>query len=143
MRKQFSPELFEKYDSVARSATKEFIEGQGWDVVEHPDKYAQDLIATKDGMEVLVECEVKTLWKGGAFPFGTIQLPERKKKFFHPNAVFFIWSQDMSDAIYFWAKDIDHLDPVPVSNKYIESGERFFQIPIELTKRVSDATVRD
>ena len=143
MNKPFDQDLFDKYDALARAATKKFIEGQGWEVREHPDIYAQDLIATKDDLEILAECEVKTLWDGGAFPFDTVQLPERKKKFFTPNTVFFVWNKDLSNAVYFWARDIDDLEPVPVSNKYTRSGEYFFQVPINVTKLVSYAPVQN
>lgn len=143
MRKEFSQNLFNQYDMDARRATKAFISKQGWDVNDHPDIYSHDLLATKDGITLFVECEVKAVWKSGEFPFDTVQLPERKKKFFHPNAVFFLWRKDLGDAIYVWARDIEHLDTIEVPNKYVHSKERFFQIPVSLTKFVSDAPIRD
>lgn len=141
--KPFDPALFDAYDLKARAATSAFIESQGWQVQDHPDKYAHDLVATRKGLTILIECEVKTMWHGRKFPFDTVQLPERKKKFFGANSVFFIWNKELSDAIYFWARDIDHLETVEVPNKYILHGERFFRIPMELTKRVSNAPVQD
>ena len=139
--KPFSPELFKRYDADARRATTEFVERQGWEVREHPDKYAHDLVATRAELTLLIECEVKAVWENGVFPYDSVQLPERKRKFFDHNAVFFVWCKDLSDAVYFWAKDIDDLEPVEVPNKYIKSGERFFQIPMNLTKLVSNAPV--
>lgn len=141
--KPFDKNLFDMYDKAARAATSAFIEKQGWDVRDHFDIYAQDLIATKDDLELLVECEVKAVWEGDAFPFDTVQLPERKKKFFTPNTVFFIWNKDTSNAVYFWARDIDDLEPVPVSNKYVQSNERFFQIPMNLVKFTRDSPVQN
>lgn len=140
--KPFDRKLFEKYDVAARKATTAFIEGQGWKVREHPDIYAHDLLATKDGITLLVECEVKAVWESGDFPYETVHLPERKRKFFDPNAVFFIWRKDMKDAAYFWARDVDDVETVEVPNKYMKSNERFFSIPIDLVKFVSDAPVQ-
>ena len=134
MRKRLSQEVFDRYDVAARSATKDFMESIGWDCWDHPDKYAQDLVAKKDDTKVLVECEVKTLWSGDTFPFSTVQLPERKRKFFSDRTVFFIWNKEITNAIYFWSKSIEHLEPVVVQNKYVRDGEYFYQIPINLTK---------
>tara|TARA_E500000318_G_C3535276_1_gene202284 strand:+ start:710 stop:1156 length:447 start_codon:yes stop_codon:yes gene_type:complete len=143
MKKQFDQPLFEKHDAAARAATSAFIRDQGWEVRENPDIYAQDLIATKGDAELLIECEVKVVWDGGAFPFDTVQLPERKRKFFTPNTIFFVWNKDLSDAVYFSARDIQGLKPVLVPNKYIKSGEYFFQVPMNVTKLVSNAPVQD
>lgn len=141
--KPFNKELFEKYDEVARKATKEFLSKKGWEAEDHPDIYAHDLLATKDGFILLVECEVKALWKSGGFPFPSVQLPARKRKFFHPNAVFFIWREDLGDAVYFWARDIDNLETVVVPNKYMASDEHFYQVPVDLVKFVSNASIQD
>ena len=140
--KPFDKDLFEKYDEAARAATTPFISGQGWQVQDHPDVYAHDLLATKDGITLFVECEVKALWKSGEFPFPSVQLPARKRKFFHPNAIFFIWRKDLGDAVYFWARDIDDLETVQVPNKYMQD-EYFFQVPLSRVKLVSNAPIQD
>jgi len=135
--KAFDRDLFDKYDEPAREATRSFITSKGWAVKDHSDIYSHDLLATKDGDTLLVECEVKVGWRRDPFPFDTVQLPARKRKFFHPNAVFFIWRCDLGNAIYFWARDIDHLGTVHVPNKYMASKEEFFQVPLSLVKFVN------
>jgi hypothetical protein len=105
-------------------------------VREHPDRYAQDLIATKGGKDLLVECEVKVVWDTDKFPYDTVQLPERKKKFFVEPTLFYIWNNKLNKAITFFSEDVKHLTPVEVPNKYVYKGEYFFQIPMDLTKTI-------
>ena len=71
--KRFNPEDFERYDNPARVRTQQHLELTGYTVEPHPDRYAQDLIATKDGTSIYVECEVKVVWSGVQ---GRILLPD-------------------------------------------------------------------
>ena len=64
-RKPFDKKLYEKYDKLARVATKAHLKKKGFTAVDHHDKYAQDLIASKTdewGVNYsdpfCVECEV-------------------------------------------------------------------------------------
>ena len=57
--KRFSKADFDRYDKAARVRTQQHLELTGHTVEPHPDRYAQDLIATKDGASIYVECEVK------------------------------------------------------------------------------------
>ena len=135
--KKFDKELYKKYDESGKDQTKNFLRSKGWEVKDHPNKYAQDLVATKDGKEFLVECEVKLVWNKPKFPFDTIQLPARKEKFFKNRTAFFIWNKALDDAIYFWSDHVKDIKPVEVKNKFVKSGEKFFQIPLDKTKQVS------
>ena len=65
-----------------------------------------------------------------------MQLPERKSKFFDKPTLFFIWNKSITTAKMFKSKDIKSLTPVEVSNKYIASGELFYQIPLSMTGTV-------
>lgn len=137
-RKAFDRDLFNKNDEEARENTIQYLEWYGYNVVPHPNPYAQDLVATdrRNGKRFLVECEIKRLWKCESFPFDSVQLPERKRKFFDEKTLFFIWNDYGSTAITFWSDKISHLEPVEVKNKYVSEGELFFQIPLELTRQV-------
>ena len=134
MRKAFSTALHGKYDDIARQVTMHWMERKGYKMRENPNIYAQDLIAQKGDNQFYVECEVKTVWKGDTFPFDSVQLPERKKKFFHKSTLFFIWNNDMTKAAMFKSDDIKDLTPVEVSNKYMASGEMFYQIPMDMIR---------
>jgi len=136
-RKKFSKELFKKYDMLARAATTEYLTTRGYTVAPHPDKYAQDLVCDDDASQWCVECEVKMVWKSDTFPFDSVQLPERKKKFFNKPTQFFIWNEQLTKAVTFWSHDVSTLTPVEVPNKYIFKGEYFYQIPMDMVRVVS------
>jgi len=135
-RKRFDRELFQKYDQLAREVTTSYLNSLGYAVVEHPDRYAQDLIANKDGNEFCVECEVKLVWEGEEFPYPNVQLPERKNKFFNVDTQFFIWNKPLAYAMTFWSSDVSTLDPVEVPNRYVHAGEYFYQIPMDMVTKV-------
>ena len=130
VRKKFDKDLYDTYDSIAKEAAKDALQKKGYTVCDNTDKYAQDLVAEKEGEMFLVETEVKNVWKGPEFPYDTVQLPERKKKFFKERTLFFIWNAELTHAIVFWSDDVKHLEPVEVPNKYRYKGEYFFQIPV-------------
>lgn len=136
--KTFDYGLYNGNDDEARQNTIEWLDYHGYDAKPHPNPYAQDLVATcrRTDKQFLVECEVKRVWKRGDFPFQSVQLPERKKKFFDEKTLFFIWSGTGLRAVIFWSSSIKHLEPVEVKNKYVSEGERFFQIPLELVRQV-------
>lgn len=138
--KRFNEGLYAQYDALACEATTEFLSSQGFSVMPNPNEYAQDLVVSHKGKQWLAECEVKTLWKHGRFPFESVQLPERKKKFFNSLTTFFIWNMDLTKAAMFWSKDISKLTPVEVPNKYIAGGEYFYQIPLDMVRFISRGT---
>ena len=125
--------MYNLYDELAKDATKLYSEGQGQTLTDKPDKYRQDLVAD----DHLVECEVKIVWDSEEFPYDTVQLPQRKQKFFDKTTRFFIWNKSLTKAATFWSDDIKDLEPVEVPNKYVYKGEYFFQIPLDLVEFVS------
>jgi hypothetical protein len=133
---KFDSSAFARSDAAAREATTELLNGYGYTVQPHPNKYAQDLIAEKGDKRFLVECEQKSLWSGNLFPFDSVQLPERKRKFFKERTLFCMWNKGFTSALMFWSDKIEHLEPVEVSNRRIKKGEYFFQIPMNLVKQV-------
>jgi len=135
-RKRFDNQLFQKYDQLARDVTTAYLESLGYAVSEHPDRYAQDLIAYTRDNEFCVECEVKLVWEVSEFPYPNVQLPERKKKFFNAPTQFFIWNKPLEHAMTFWSHDVATLQPVEVPNKYVYSGEYFYQIPMDMVTKV-------
>jgi hypothetical protein len=137
VRKKFDRKLYEEYDQLARDKTTKVLTSQGYIVTEHPDRYAQDLIAEQGQEHFFVECEVKLVWETEEFPYDTVQLPERKKKFFNYTTQFFIWNKPLEHAMTFWSHDVATLEPVEVPNKYVYAGEYFYQIPMFMVKKVS------
>ena len=135
-RKRFDRELFQKYDQLARDVTTKYLQSIGYEVTEHPDRYAQDLIAYGTDKDFCVECEVKLVWEVSEFPYPNVQLPERKKKFFNVPTQFFIWNKPLEHAMTFWSHDVATLEPVEVPNKYVYAGEYFYQVPMEMIENV-------
>lgn len=136
MRKKFDRTLHKEHDKKARMRTMEFMQIKGYEVWENPNEYGQDLIAEGSKGKFFVECEVKTVWRGDTFPFDSLQLPERKSKFFTKPTLFFIWNNELSCAMMFKSDHVKDLHPVEVPNKYVSSGELFYQIPLDRTKTV-------
>lgn len=130
-RKGFDRALFLKYDQAAKDATIKFLGGDAREYTEN--RYAQDITYTdSQGEQLFAECEVKRVWKGWDFPYDSVQLPERKKKFFDKPTLFFIWNEDQTRAATFWSHMIEKLEPVEVPNRYIRKGEYFFQVPLDM-----------
>ena len=134
-RKQFDKQLFQANDIAARETIKHYIGRSGLFVRDNPDVYGPDLIVYK-GFKPLsyVEVEVKLVWKPEQyqFPWGTVQLPERKMKFLNLGLPieFFILRADLERAVlipdYIVAKS-----PIEeVKNKYVKVGELFCRIDI-------------
>ena len=135
-RKRFDRELYDKYDQAVRNVTTNYLVSLGYEVSEHPDRYAQDLIAYGTDTEFCVECEVKLVWNSQEFPYPNVQLPERKKKFFNVPTQFFIWNKPLEYAMTFWSHDVSTLEPVEVPNKYVYAGEYFYQVPMDMIQKV-------
>lgn len=134
-RKQFDRELFDTTDVSAREVIKDYIGRSGLYVRDNPDTYGPDLIVYK-GFKPLsfVEVEVKLVWKPEqyAFPWDTIQLPERKLKFLNLGLPieFFILRADLERAVLIHDHAVAKSPVEEVRNKYVKVGELFCKIDI-------------
>jgi hypothetical protein len=137
-RPQFSNKLYEKYDKLARiaftkwiKAKESFVQGTV-EVIDHPyGQYGVDLaLQWSDGAKILIDVEVRPRWRAGRFPFDTIHLPERKKKFTKYNyPVFFIaFRQDYDAFVIIGGDDLGELVHVP--NRFVGDGEYFFDVDL-------------
>ena len=78
------------------------------------------------------EVEIKRVWSGPEFKYDTLQIPERKKKVIGRDmpCVFAVFNNEQTHG-FLCPGDILAVSPlVEVSNKYVRSGEMFFQVPI-------------
>lgn len=130
MRKLFEQELHDLYDAPAKEAVAAFIEKKcGVTVQPNPDKYGVDLLVTKDDKVVgTIEVEVRQ-WH--PCPYPTIHVPERKRKFFSENSLFFALTKTMTHAYWIQMKDIDQYPVKEISNYKVREGELFFDIPTD------------
>lgn len=133
-RKKFSKSLFKENDSVARKAATKYYKNLGYEVRPNEDKYGPDLLLFKENtFASYVECEVKRVWKDCDFPWPTVQIPERKSKYVTEKPILFFMLNGKEDrALIIKGNDLVKSPLKEVSNKYVRSGEYFFQIPLNL-----------
>lgn len=145
MRKPFDKKLFEQNDALARQAVSQYLRSHGVTISPNPDQYGVDLFEMDDDefdgpYPVLgIECEIKRVWSGPDFPWGTIQLPERKAKYRSPTLDVDYWllNSECTHAIVIRGSLLDQFPPKEVRNKYVAKGEMFYQIPVLLCRLVN------
>lgn len=131
IRKPFCPVLFEKYDGVGKQKVADYIEWEWGCTVGEASKYGIDLVATRRGNVVgYVEVEVRN-WNNHVCPFPTIHVPQRKAKYLadHKPAILFAVNSTMQNGYWCHAERILSAPLVSVSNREIEQGEKFFDVP--------------
>jgi len=130
MRKPFEQELHDLYDTPAKEAVAAFVERKcGVMVQANPDQYGVDLLVLKRGKLIgTIEVEVRQ-WH--PCPYPTIHVPERKRKFFSENSLFFALTKEMTHAYWIQMKDIEQYPVKEISNYKIPRGELFFDIPTD------------
>lgn len=134
---KFNQGSFDKSDAKSREASKQYIESKGFIVKDHPDQYAVDLIVyTATGDTIYVECEHRSIWSDGKFPFKTVHIPYRKRKFFELDfpCIYHAWDTNFEYAISLHSDVIKKSPVVEVSNRAIAAGEYFYDVPINKTK---------
>jgi hypothetical protein len=138
-KKKFSPKLHEKYDQVAKDRLVEIM--MRWEKyrahkVDPYGQYDVDIMfLTTDGKILLIDVEVRPGWKTGEFPFSSIHLPYRKKKFAELSSptkdVYFCAFRADLNAMVMFQVDED-TDTCIMSNRLVKN-EKFFDVPIEKT----------
>jgi len=135
VKKRFDKHLYRKYDEQAKQASRALLSKSGFVVVDNPDVYAADLIAQRgEEPSFFVEVEVKDVWKGDTFPYDSLQIPERKKKFVINKTVFMIWNSELNQCASFWSDSVWGSELKVIPNKRGPEGEKFFQIPLTKVK---------
>lgn len=144
-RKPFSQQLFDDNDSAARQAVTDYLMAtEDCSVTHNPDPYSIDLLV-RSGLEDErgVEVEVKRVWRGKHFPWKTVQLPERKKKFLKlvdsgklGRIDYWVLNAELTHAWVIPGELLNRMLPEEVPNRYVARGEKFYQIPISLCKLV-------
>lgn len=123
--KPFDPILHSENDRTTKDvALRVFAHLPG--ITENPDPYGVDLLYLGGS----IECERKLTWPGGRFPFTTIQVPYRKKKYFDDGALYFLLAANNKDYCIIRPTAFREESKTVVKNKYVEKGEIFYQIPL-------------
>lgn len=135
VRKRFDRELWLENDIKAREAVEKIFQGlNNFEVRPHRDHRKVDLEVFKKGVHVAnVETEIKRVWRSPDFKYDSVQFPERKKKFtvLEKPTLFVMFNHDTSNYLVVTDQDLAASPCVEVPNKYVYSGELFFQVPVE------------
>ena len=128
--KPFDQSLHDAHDEIGKQRVSRWL--TIWDhcQVFSGDKYGVDLIAYRSG-DVYAYVEVEQRNWGGQCPYDTIHVPYRKKKFFDPKVMTFLFALDVDGEWGYFCEYITILaSPVKeVKNKYVAEKEYFYDVP--------------
>lgn len=131
-RKKFDQTLFDQNDALGKLAVVRhlLLNGQCRTIVLNPARYGVDVLYTTakaPRVEKSMEAEVKRRWTEGPFPYDTIQVLERKRKYFETGSSLLLLSADRQHYLVLSAYTILTSPVEGVYNKYSPSGkEQFF-----------------
>ena len=126
VKKAFDQELFEENDPKARKAVMGMLAGVGIETYENPNKYGVDLVVGR------YEIERRECWTGDKFPFQTVHIPRRKRKFFNTPIIYCIVNKEYTHMMYIDSGKIMMCPVREVKNKYVAEGEFFYDVDLEL-----------
>jgi hypothetical protein len=135
--KPFSEFLHQKYDEPARKAVASWVKMQwGLDAIDNPDKYGVDLICFRSSVPVgALEVEVR---ESDLTQYDSIHVAQRKAKLFLNDlpVLFFALTHDLHYAYWVKADLIKGCPLIEVKNRYVTTGEFFYDCPRSMFKRV-------
>jgi len=126
--KPFDTKLYEEDDN-AKQTIKDWLTLKGYSVWVNPDDYGIDLIGEKNGRKLGWEVEVKHNWRGKRFPFTSVHISARKKKFCEPNHHFIMLNHERTIFLTVSAPDFVTCKVVTKDTIYTEK-EQFVEIPL-------------
>lgn len=126
----FRKGLHDVEDTRGKLALIKYFRNLGYEVEQNPfGRYGVDLRVVIDGKDYFFDAEVRSEWKWDRFPFETIHIVERKRKFNTKNTYFASIRNDLR-VCYFIPASL-------LKTKYLESVEtrdgveNFYSIPVE------------
>jgi hypothetical protein len=136
-RKRFNSALYEENDKVAKEFVRNLLKGTDYQVIENPKKLGVDLLLYKDSQHIAnLECEIKRVWKTKEFPYESVQIPDRKTKYtvLDKPTVFVMMNDDQTAYLAISQQTLLKSPKKEVPNKYVYSGELFYQVPVQDVK---------
>ena len=138
--KRFNKKLWEENDTKGKEfATFILKKIYGDNIkIEEGTEYGVDL-KLFNGDNILIktaEVEVRRNWSNDSkFPFDTLNIPYRKKKFFTNNICEYVSINRLfTRCLLIKEKDILNSPIEENKNKYVKNGERFFKVDISKCK---------
>lgn len=135
-RKRFSKSLHSENDTPARAAAMRYWKALGYNVYENANNHIPDLTIETENARFYSEVEVKRIWKGEAFQYDTLQIPERKRKYTGLDlpCTFMVFNNEQTHVFLCESSTLVASPIVEVPNKFVPEGELFFQVPINCVK---------
>ena len=139
MRKAFSSAQHEQDDEPTKKAVARYIFTH-WNcsTLKNEDPFGIDIICMRDGEIVgCVEVERRHTWQLGDFPFKTVHVPARKRKFFEistPTVIFSVRA-DLCKALWTTGHNVLESPVIYMDNKDCDN-EDFFDVPRDKWKIV-------
>ena len=131
--KPFDLDLYNADDN-AKDLVIRWLKGYGYNMWVNPDQYGIDLIGTDNtGKAIAVEVEVKHHWTGAHFPFRTVHVSARKKKFVKPNAYLVMVNHDRTHVLTLNYETLSQARLVTKPTVYT-TDEQFLQVDVEMAK---------
>lgn len=134
--KPFDQDLYDENDKIAKEAVRDLIKYKWGFESQEGEKYGVDLVISGGSGVWYAEVERRHNWLG-VFPYKTVHVPYRKKKFFDKfeETALFAVSKDLSQAMWARGKDILASPVVNIDNRYMKN-EPFFDVQVGLWKTV-------
>lgn len=127
--KPFDANLYAN-DDPAKHYVIEWLRAKGYEARVNPDQYGIDILASHSNRNIEIEIEVKHNWKGYLFPYRTVHISARKRKFFdRDKASLMMLNDDWSHALIFRAEAIRKAAIIIKDTIYTKS-EEFIELPI-------------
>jgi hypothetical protein len=135
-RKRFSKSLHSENDTPARAAAMRYWKALGYNVYENANNHIPDLTIETENARFYSEVEVKRIWKGEAFQYDTLQIPERKRKYTGLDlpCTFMVFNNEQTHVFLCESSTLIASPIVEVPNKFVPEGELFFQVPVNCVK---------
>ena len=136
--KKFSPELHAENDGPAKEAVLAYIRKRWGKECKEGGKYDVDIQIYEYGQLIgFAEVERRPDWTA-EFPFPTVNIPFRKRKFFVLDLPTIMFSVNHNCDHALWCRSDIILDSLVVENKnkYVKANEQFFSVPLRYWKLV-------
>ena len=135
--KKFDQKLHDKTDVPARTVTKYYVGRFGYDAEDNPNIYGVDLIVP-DVCYIEVECRLMWDKNDAVFPYKTLHVPHRKRKFFNQDlpVLLFTWNKALTHFIRLHENVIKSSPVIEIPTQAMPEGEHFYDVDISRGKIV-------
>lgn len=131
--KPFDQSLYDADDN-AKELVIQWLKRYGYELEVNSDQYGIDLVGFNNyGRPITVEVEVKHHWTGPAFPFPTVHVSARKRKFMQPGMYLVMVNHDRTHCLTLSYEALSWAKLVTKPTIYT-TDEQFLQVDIDHTK---------